>query len=112
MSFDPIGEPTRPMPSRQPAGGTHSTGEHPVGVMAQHGRPGVYIYPFWQRTEFWVMALTSIAILIATAIEDGFPAQAGWTLITVLGAAYILSRGFAKREPRDDGADRPWTPGT
>lgn len=82
-----------------------------VGVMAPHGRPGVYIYPFWQRTEFWVMLLTALAIMIATAIEDGFPAQAGWTLITILAAAYILSRGLAKREPRDDDGDRPWTPG-
>ena len=107
-------DPTTPLP---PAPGAHPQQSHTsdrpqAGVMAPHGRPGVYIYPFWQRTEFWVMALTSFAIMIATAIEDGFPAQAGWTLITVLGSAYILSRGLAKREPRDDGADRPWTPGS
>jgi hypothetical protein len=79
--------------------------------MTQYGRPGVYIYPFWQRTEFWVMLLTAVAVAIAAAIEDGFPAQAAWTMITVLSASYILSRGFAKREPRDDASDRPWTPG-
>jgi hypothetical protein len=108
MSFDPHTEPTTRM-----TGNTDPSGSNqPVGVMTQHGRPGVYIYPFWQRTEFWVMALTSLAILIATAIEDGFPAQAGWTLITVLGAAYIVSRGLAKREPRDDSGDRPWAPGS
>jgi hypothetical protein len=112
MSYDP-GAPTpgtsqtTPMPEQQ-ASSSHRPA---AGVMTPHGRPGVYIYPFWQRTEFWVMALISLAILIATAIEDGFPAQAGWTLITVLGAAYIVSRGLAKREPRDDGDDRPWTPG-
>lgn len=80
--------------------------------MTPYGRPGIYIYPFWQRTEFWVMFLTSLAILIAAAIEDGFPSQAAWTLITILGASYILSRGFAKRESRDDGDDRPWMPGS
>ena len=83
----------------------------PVGVMSPHGRPGVYIYPFWQRTEFWVMALTSLAIAIAAAVDDGFDSRGAWTLITVLGTAYILSRGLAKREPRDDAGDRPWSPG-
>src|SRR3712207_5340194 len=109
MSYDPAGPGTTrttPMPEQS------SSDPPTAGVMTPHGRPGVYIYPFWQRTEFWVMALISICILIATAIEDGFPAQAGWTLITVLGAAYIVSRGLAKREPRDDGNDRPWTPGS
>jgi hypothetical protein len=109
MSYDPAnpagGTPTTPMPEQQ------SSDRPNAGIMTPYGRPGVYIYPFWQRTEFWVMALISLAILIATAIEDGFPAQAGWTLITILGAAYIVSRGLAKREPRDDDADRPWTPG-
>jgi hypothetical protein len=113
MSYDPSApgpgaSPTTPMPEQQ----QQSSSRPNAGVMTPYGRPGVYIYPFWQRTEFWVMALISIAILIATAIEDGFPAQSGWTLITVLGAAYIVSRGLAKREPRDDAADRPWTPGS
>ncbi len=121
MSFDPSAPRTRPTPPPPgaPTASTPSqsretaTHDRPQpGVMMPHGRPGIYIYPFWQRTEFWVMALTSLAILIATAIEDGFPAQAGWTLITVLASSYILSRGLAKREPRDDGADRPWTPGS
>src|SRR3954451_10516888 len=113
MSFDPSArpDPTQPAPPQSPPAPTERRSAPPAGVMTPHGRPGVYIYPFWQRTEFWVMLLTSFAIMIATAIEDGFPAQAGWTLITVLGASYILSRGLAKREPRDDEADRPWTPG-
>ncbi len=116
MSFDPSSPasdhrdaPTVGMP---PQDEPRASSRPNAGVVTPHGRPGVYIYPFWQRTEFWVMLLTSLAIMIATAIEDGFPAQAGWTLITVLGAAYILSRGLAKREPRDDDADRPWTPGS
>jgi len=83
-----------------------------MGVMTPDGQPGIYIYPFWQRTEFWVMALTSLAIAIAAAVDDGFDSRGAWTLITVLGAAYILSRGFAKREDRDDSGDRPWTPGS
>jgi hypothetical protein len=111
MSYDPsapappINAPTTPMPEQQ------ASNRPNAGVMTPHGRPGVYIYPFWQRTEFWVMTLLTFSIMIATAIEDGFTAHDGWTLITILGASYILSRGLAKREPRDDGADQPWTPG-
>ena len=119
MSMDPTsrmpsasGQPDPEYTGASAASHRERSGGPDVGVITQHGRPGLYIYPFWQRTEFWVMLLTSIAIMIATAIEDGFPAQAGWTLITILGAAYILSRGLAKREPRDDGNDRPWTPGS
>ncbi len=113
MSMDPT---TRmpPPPSQQepvPSRTQRSDSFRPdVGVMTQHGRPGLYIYPFWQRTEFWVMALTSLAIAIAAAVDNGFDSRGAWTLITVLGAAYILSRGFAKREDRDDSDDRPWTP--
>lgn len=111
MSYDPSvppseTAPTTPLPPQPPA-------DRPsAGIMTPHGRPGVYIYPFWQRTEFWVMGLIALAVLIAAAIEDGFGAQSAWTLVTILGASYIVSRGLAKREPRDDGADRPWTPGS
>src|SRR4051812_35668638 len=109
MAYDPSAptqgaSPTAPMREQQPVDRPNAGVN--AGVMTPHGRPGVYIYPFWQRTEFWVMALTALAILIATAIEDGFPAEAGWTLVTVLATSYIVSRGLAKREPRDDDSDR------
>lgn len=112
MSMDPTTRMTNPAPGVEhhtPQSGGGSDAQ--VGVVAQHGRPGVYIYPFWQRTEFWVMALTSLAIAIAAAVDDGFDSRGAWTLITVLGTAYILSRGLAKREPRDDSGDRTWSPG-
>ena len=103
---------TPPPPQHAGSSSSGNSGPSNVGVMTPHGRPGVYIYPFWQRTEFLVMALTSLAIAIAAAVDDGFDSRGAWTLITVLGAAYILSRGLAKREPRDDDGDRPWTPGS
>lgn len=115
MSTDPTTRVTPPPPRQEPvdAQSQHTGSSRPeMGVMTPHGRPGIYIYPFWQRTEFWVMALTSLAIAIAAAVDDGFDSRGAWTLITVLGAAYILSRGFAKREDRDDSGDRPWTPGS
>ena len=114
MSTDPTTRVTPPPPRQEPvaAQSQHTGSSRPeMGVMTPHGRPGIYIYPFWQRSEFWALTLVAIMIAIATAVEDGFPSQAGWTLITVLAAAYILSRGLAKREPRDDDSDQPWTPG-
>ena len=47
-------------------------------------------------TEFWAMLLLSAVILIAAAASDSFDDNRAWTLITVIGAAYILSRGIAK----------------
>jgi hypothetical protein len=47
-------------------------------------------------TEFWVMALLAVAVLIAAAISESLDAVRAWTLVAVLGAAYIVSRGIAK----------------
>ena len=48
----------------------------------------------------------TLAVLIAAAVADDFGAGAAWTLVTVLGAAYILSRGLAKYErPAEDHLD-------
>jgi len=47
-------------------------------------------------TEFWAMAVLIIAILIATAISDSLNDVRAWTLVTIIGAAYILSRGLSK----------------
>jgi hypothetical protein len=63
---------------------------------------------FYKTSEFMVWALAVIGVLVVTYIDD--PASLsnwhGWLLITVLSAAYMLSRGIAKaatREPyRDD----------
>jgi len=58
-------------------------------------------------TEFWAMFLLIIVILIAAAISDSLEDRRAWTLVTVIGAAYILSRGFARvglTTPRFDGA--------
>src|SRR2546422_7482922 len=46
-------------------------------------------------TEFWAMLLLIIAILIAAAISDSLNDIRAWTLVAIIGAAYILSRGFA-----------------
>ena len=47
-------------------------------------------------TEFWAMLLGSVVLLIAAASSDSFDDNRAWTLVTIIVAAYILSRGFAK----------------
>ena len=78
--------------------------------MARSGDPGARMEETGERivgsqdetkwapltTEFWAMLLLIVVILIAAAISDSFGDRRAWTLVTVLGAAYILSRGFAK----------------
>jgi hypothetical protein len=102
------GYPPQYAPQQHQQGG----GGPSFGVMAPRGRPGVHVYPFWQRSEFLVFLLTAIAIGIACAVADTFDSTLAWTLITVLAASYVLSRGMAKREPRGDDHDKPWEPGS
>jgi di/tricarboxylate transporter len=47
-------------------------------------------------TEFWAMAFLIVFVLLAAAISDDLTAERAWTLVTVIGAAFILSRGLAK----------------
>jgi uncharacterized membrane protein AbrB (regulator of aidB expression) len=47
-------------------------------------------------TEFWAMVILIVAILIASAISDTLGDQRAWLLATIIGAAYIVSRGIAK----------------
>jgi hypothetical protein len=47
-------------------------------------------------TEFWAMVILIAAILIASAISDTLNDRRAWLLVTIIGAAYIVSRGIAK----------------
>ena len=47
-------------------------------------------------TEFAAMVILIVVLLIASAISDSLDDVRAWTLVTVIGAAYILSRGLAK----------------
>ena len=80
----------------------------------------------FKTTEFWAMVALIVGILIASALigdgdddngagdgglVDAFPAVRAWLYVTIVGAAYIVSRGLAKAGSRDpywaDRSDRP-----
>ena len=49
-------------------------------------------WDFVRSPEFAVFAVGVVAVLAAAAIDSGFGAERAWTLVTVLAAAFILSR--------------------
>jgi hypothetical protein len=62
----------------------------------------------FKTTEFWAMVALVVAILIAgNSIEsaeggpDVFAADKVWLYITILGSAYMISRGLAKSGSRE-----------
>ena len=69
---------------------------------------------FYKTSEFIVWLLTVAGVLVVTYIDDSASLSNwhGWLLVSVLSAAYMLSRGIAKsgsREPyslREDDGDR------
>ena len=42
------------------------------------------------------MVILIVAILIAAAVSDSLNDRRAWLLATIIGAAYIVSRGIAK----------------
>lgn len=73
-------------------------------------RPSMNVRRTFKATEFWVMVVVGIALLIAAAVTDsgpdnqGFSAEDAWRYVTALAVAYILSRGLTKfgGHERDD----------
>ena len=45
-----------------------------------------------------VMVVLSVLVLISAQIDDGFGADRAWFFVTILGAAFIVSRGLARRD--------------
>jgi hypothetical protein len=83
-------------------------GEGPVRVTARAPRSatGTGGAPSFLRSgEFLVLAASALAVLIAAAVADNLQAGRAWTLVTVLAAAYIVSRGLAKLGRQHDGED-------
>jgi hypothetical protein len=55
---------------------------------------------FFKTSEFAVWFLTAVFTLIAAAISDEFGPRSAWLYVTIIGAAYIVSRGLAKAGAR------------
>ena len=60
-----------------------------------------------KTTEFWAMGGVIAAILAAAAVSDSLGDVRAWTLVTVVAAAYIISRGLAKAGSSYTGGDDP-----
>src|SRR5688500_6607820 len=91
---------------------THTTQQQPGHYQAgdvQQRRPGFSFggggtghgprqggKPFFMTSEFMVLVATTLALVIAAAVAEEFDARRVWTLVTVLAAAYIVSRGLSK----------------
>jgi hypothetical protein len=52
--------------------------------------------PFFLTSEFLTLLATIAAVVIAAAVADDLDARRTWTLVTVLAAAYMISRGLSK----------------
>jgi hypothetical protein len=62
----------------------------------------------FKTSEFWAMVGLIVAILISAAVINGgdngtdeFIARQAWLYVSILGAAYFISRGLAKAGSRD-----------
>jgi hypothetical protein len=69
-------------------------------------RPWSETKPFFLTSEFLVLAGIIAGIAIAMGTLDNFDANRGWLLITVIAAAYMVSRGLAKSGTRDPNPNR------
>jgi hypothetical protein len=74
-------------------------GGNGIGRLTDRGKP------FFMTSEFLTMIALVIATLVAAAVADNFGAPRAWTLVTVLGAAYIVSRGLSKAGTSRGGSD-------
>jgi hypothetical protein len=104
---------TQAHPEQQPDGGP-GMGErvtHAGDTVARHVKTPE-TKEFFKTSEFIVWALTTIGILIAAAaVTEGdgadFASRAAWLYVTIVSAAYIISRGIAKAGTRRGYGDAP-----
>jgi hypothetical protein len=61
---------------------------------------------FFKTSEFGAWILGVAAVLVASAIDNGFDAFEAWLLASALTIGYILSRGLSKAGARRDYPDR------
>lgn len=79
---------------RPATGGSPGTGRTP----ATRRSPGLPV-----PSEAIVLAVFTLAVLVAAAVADNFEAPVAWGFVTLLAFAFIISRGLVKRGHGDDG---------
>ena len=89
---------TPPPPAQAPG---QYQGQPQYAAPPPRSRPHVQIRSTFLTTEFWVLVVLSLGILIASAVSDdeglgGFGAGQAWKYIAWLGVAYMISRGLTK----------------
>jgi hypothetical protein len=66
---------------------------------------GTETRPSWKTSELLVFLLLAAGIFVAaehvgTSGDNAFTAQRAWLYVTILGSAYMVSRGLAKSGSR------------
>lgn len=85
---------------------TNSRGFTDTGDVADRGRRtprqlSTETRPSIRTSEFLVLMVASLAIIIAAYLDDAFNVEHGWTLFAVVATGYIVSRGIAKAGSRE-----------
>jgi len=83
---------------------TATRGYQPPGLFDQR-RMGIETKPFFLTSEFLTLVGVITGLAIAMGVLDNFDANRGWLLITVVAAAYMISRGIAKAGARSHSVD-------
>jgi hypothetical protein len=95
------------------AGATpHDGADRTIGISHRARRLVTETKAAFKTTEFWAMLGLIVAILVSAAVINGgdngtdeFIARQAWLYVSILGAAYFISRGLAKA-----GSSEPYTP--
>ena len=103
------------------AGATpHDGADRTIGISHRARRVVTETKAAFKTTEFWAMLGLIVAILVSAAVikggdngTDEFIARQAWLYVSILGAAYFISRGLAKRRQQRalharPGAARRW----
>jgi hypothetical protein len=108
-------------PPQQYQGGYQQGGEGPgLGERASHAADAIGRHvktpetkEFFKTSEFMIWLVVTLGILIAAAAiggDDGtdhFLANEAWRYVTILSAAYLISRGISKAGTRRGYGDAP-----
>jgi hypothetical protein len=87
------------------------SGRRPARTPARRPvRTGSETRPSWKTSELLVFLLLAAGIFVAaehvgSSGDNAFTAQRAWLYVTILGSAYMISRGLAKAGSRSSDDD-------